>query len=85
MALLHTKLVFCLSAGRRAKTEVNMSFINAIFGYPLGWIMWLLYKVVPIYGLALILFTLITKLAMVPLMIKQQKSMACLLYTSRCV
>lgn len=53
-----------------------MSFINAIFGYPLGWIMWLLYKVVPIYGLALILFTLITKLAMVPLMIKQQKSMA---------
>ena len=76
MALLHTKLVFCLSAGRRAKTEVNMSFINAIFGYPLGWIMWLLYKVVPIYGLALILFTLIPKLAMVPLMIKQQKSMA---------
>ncbi|MCI8624536.1 MAG: membrane protein insertase YidC [Provencibacterium sp.] len=53
-----------------------MSFINAIFGYPLGWIMWAIYHIVPIYGLALILFTLITKLAMVPLMVKQQKSMA---------
>ena len=53
-----------------------MSFINAIFGYPLGWIMWAIYHVVPIYGLALILFTLVTKLAMVPLTIKQQKSMA---------
>ena len=53
-----------------------MSFINAIFGYPLGWIMWAIYHIVPIYGLALILFTLVTKLAMVPLTIKQQKSMA---------
>lgn len=53
-----------------------MSFINAIFGYPLGWIMWVIYHIVPVYGLALILFTLVTKLAMVPLAIKQQKSMA---------
>lgn len=53
-----------------------MQFINAIIGYPLGWIMWLLYKVVPNYGVALILFTLVTKVALVPLMIKQQKSMA---------
>lgn len=53
-----------------------MQFINAIFGYPLGWIMWAIYHVVPVYGLALIIFTLVTKLAMVPLMIKQQKSMA---------
>ena len=38
--------------------------------------MWVIYHIVPVYGLALILFTLVTKLAMVPLAIKQQKSMA---------
>lgn len=53
-----------------------MQYINAIFGYPLGWIMWAIYHVVPVYGLALIIFTLITKLLLLPLMIKQQKSMA---------
>ncbi len=53
-----------------------MQFINAIFGYPLGWIMWLIYKVIPVYGVALILFTLTTKFLLLPLMIKQQKSMA---------
>lgn len=49
---------------------------SALLGYPLGWIMWAIYKVIPSYGVALIIFTLITKFAMVPLMIKQQKSMA---------
>ncbi len=51
-----------------------MSAINAIIGYPLGWIMWLCYQVVQNYGIALILFTLITKLLMYPMMVKQQKS-----------
>ena len=52
-----------------------MQIINIIFGYPLGWIMWLCYKIVPIYWVALILFTLIAKLLLAPLSVKQQKSM----------
>lgn len=52
-----------------------MSFITTLLGYPLGWIMWLCYKIVPIYAIALILFTVLTKLALFPLSIKQQKSM----------
>lgn len=52
-----------------------MNFIYELFGTPLGWIMWLCYKLIPVYGIALFLFTLITKAALVPLSIKQQKSM----------
>ncbi len=52
-----------------------MQWLNVIFGYPLGWIMWLCYKVLPIYGIALILFTVITRAILVPFSIKQQKSM----------
>ena len=47
-----------------------------IFGTPLGWIMWLIYQVVHNYGIALILFTVLTKAALFPLSIKQQKSSA---------
>jgi YidC/Oxa1 family membrane protein insertase len=52
-----------------------MSFINSVFGYPLGWIMWLCYKIIPVYGLALVLFTILTRAILVPISIKQQKSM----------
>lgn len=51
-----------------------MEFINSIFGYPLGWLMWLCYKVISNYGIALIIFTLLTKLILYPLAVKQQKS-----------
>ncbi|MBQ3049609.1 MAG: membrane protein insertase YidC [Oscillospiraceae bacterium] len=47
-----------------------------IVGYPLGWIMWALYQLVSNYGVALILFTLVLKIAMFPLSVKQQKSTA---------
>ena len=47
-----------------------------IFGIPLGWIMWLIYKVVQNYGIALILFTVLTRVCLFPLSIKQQKSSA---------
>ena len=47
-----------------------------IIGYPLGWIMWLLYQVVKNYGVALVLFTLVMKIILFPLSIKQQKSTA---------
>ncbi|MCI8648607.1 MAG: membrane protein insertase YidC [Anaerotruncus sp.] len=49
--------------------------LNTIFGYPLGWVMYICYKVIPIYGLALILFTILTRVLLLPLSIKQQKSM----------
>lgn len=51
-----------------------MQLINSIFGTPLGWIMWLCYEFIPHYGIAIILFTVITKLILVPLSIYQQKS-----------
>lgn len=47
-----------------------------IIGYPLGWIMWALYQVVRNYGVALVLFTLVLKIIMFPLSVKQQKSNA---------
>lgn len=47
-----------------------------LFGTPLGWIMWLIYAVVKNYGIALILFTVLIKIAIFPLSIKQQKSTA---------
>ena len=50
------------------------NFLYTIIGYPLGWVMWLIYKVVPIYGIALLIFTIFTRLLMVPTSIKQQKS-----------
>lgn len=47
-----------------------------IFGTPLGWIMWLIYEFIQNYGLALIIFTVIIKVCLFPLSIKQQKSSA---------
>ncbi len=51
-----------------------MNLINAIIGTPLGWIMWLCYSVVKNYGFAIILFTILTKLLLFPLSVKQQKN-----------
>jgi len=53
-----------------------MSFITNLFGYPLGLIMKALYFVFNNYIFALIIFTLVTKVLMFPLSIKQQKSTA---------
>lgn len=47
-----------------------------IIGYPFGWVMWLLYQLANNYLLALILFTIITKLILLPITIKQQKNTA---------
>ena len=46
-----------------------------IISVPLGWIMSRIYEIVGNYGVTLILFTLVTKLLMLPLTIKQKKSM----------
>lgn len=53
-----------------------MNWLMNIIGYPLGWVMWLAYQVVPIYSIALIIFTVIVRLAMIPLSVKQQKNTA---------
>lgn len=48
----------------------------SLFATPLGWIMKGCYKLIGNYGLALLLFTLLTRLLMLPMSIKQQKSTA---------
>ena len=52
-----------------------MNFIYEVLGIPLGWIMWAIHKVVPIYGLALVIFTVLIKGALLPSSIKQHKAM----------
>ncbi len=51
-----------------------MGFISEVLGYPLGWIMWFIYKVVADYGIAIILFTLLSKIVLFPTAYKQQLS-----------
>ena len=41
-----------------------MSFINTVFGIPLGYVMWGCYQLVKNYGLSIILFTLVSKIVM---------------------
>ena len=43
---------------------------------PMGFIIELIYRLIPNYGVAIILFTIIIKLLLLPLGIKSQKSMA---------
>jgi len=54
----------------------QMTAIYQVLGYPLGWIMWALYNVVRNYGIALFIFTILIKLVLFPLSLKQQKSSA---------
>ncbi|MFA5675934.1 MAG: membrane protein insertase YidC [Christensenellales bacterium] len=51
-----------------------MDFINTIIGVPLGYIMWLCFMLVKNYGIAILLFTLLTKALMFPLNIWVQKN-----------
>ena len=48
-----------------------MAFLASLFGYLLNFI----YDLVNNYGLAIIIFTIIIKLLMLPISIKQQKTM----------
>ena len=53
-----------------------MDFIYKIIGYPLGWVMWFIYNFLGNnYVLSLLLFTVFTRLLMLPSTIKQQKNM----------
>lgn len=48
-----------------------LAFIASCFGYAMSFI----YGIVQNYGVAIILFTILVKVLLIPLMIKQQKSM----------
>ncbi|MCH5350325.1 MAG: membrane protein insertase YidC [Oscillospiraceae bacterium] len=50
--------------------------MNRLIGVPLGLIMWLMYQITNNYAWAIVLFTLITKILLFPLSVKQQKSTA---------
>ena len=51
------------------------SMLFSVISVPLGWLMRFIYNTVGNYGLSLILFTLATKIILIPLAIKQKKSM----------
>ena len=51
--------------------EVNMSIFDNLFGYVLNF----LYNLVSNYGIAIILFSILIKVLMIPLTIKQQKTL----------
>ena len=51
-----------------------MGALFNIFAIPLGWLLKIIYDVVSNYGLALLLFTLVTKIILFPLSWKQKKS-----------
>ena len=52
-----------------------MGFLD-IINVPLGWLFRIIYMIVNNYGWALVLFTIITKAILLPLSVKQQKSMS---------
>ena len=51
-----------------------MEIIYAILGKPLGWIMYFCYNLVHDYGLTIILFTLISKIILLPISLMVQKN-----------
>lgn len=53
-----------------------MNFIYELIGVPLGYLMSLIYNIVPNYAIAIILFTLVTKLLLFPFNYKTQKGTA---------
>ena len=53
-----------------------MTFLFSLFAEPLGWVMKFIYDLIPSYFVALLIFTLLTRLILFPLSIKNQKSQA---------
>ncbi len=51
-----------------------MDALYRVLGYPLGWVMWLCYQITHNYGISLLLFTILIRLVLFPLSLKQQKS-----------
>lgn len=53
-----------------------MGVIGELIGMPLGYIVWFIYQVIQNYALAIVIFTILLKLVLIPMAIKQQKSSA---------
>lgn len=53
-----------------------MNFLYDFIGVPFGYLMSLIYKIVPNYAIAIIIFTLVTKLLLFPVNYKTQKNAA---------
>ena len=53
-----------------------MNFLFSLFAEPLGWVMHWIYQLLPHYFLALLVFTLLTRLLLFPLSINNQKNAA---------
>lgn len=53
-----------------------MGAIGEIIGMPLGYIVWFIYQVIQNYALSIVIFTILLKLVLIPMAIKQQKSSA---------
>ena len=53
-----------------------MMAIFNFFGSILGYLLWFLYTIFKNYGVAILLFTIILKVLMFPMSVKQQRSMA---------
>ena len=51
-----------------------MNLINTILGTPLGYLMYICYILVNDYGLAIILFTLLSKIILFPISLSVQKN-----------
>lgn len=52
-----------------------IGLFNTIITRPFGWILFQLYDIIGSYGIALVLFTIISKLIMLPFQMKSKKSM----------
>ena len=59
---------------RKQKGWRIITILYDIFGTPFGWIMRLIYQLVNNYGVAIVLFTIITKILLFPISYKQQKN-----------
>jgi YidC/Oxa1 family membrane protein insertase len=55
---------------------IVINFIGTLIGTPLGYVMWAVYSLVNNFAVAIIIFTIIVKMAMFPMTLKQQKNMA---------
>jgi len=53
-----------------------LNFLYDLIGIPFGYLMSLIYKIVPNYAIAIIIFTLVTKLLLFPVNYKTQKNAA---------
>ena len=52
----------------------KLDFIGNMLGVPLGWIMKLCYELIHNYGLAISVFTLLTKIILLPVSLLVQKN-----------